>query len=128
MAARPVGRVARALLGVGGGLTAAVGMLHLAVGAVQYDTLSFDALWFAGSGLAVVLIGVLTLLMRSAPASSGLRLTALGANVAGLALAVAFGALTRWREPQGPVLVTLFLAGAAGAMLRPASPGSARDL
>ncbi|WP_284349727.1 hypothetical protein [Roseisolibacter agri] len=109
--------MARALLGIAGGLTAAVGMLHLAVAAVQYNALSFDALWFAGSGLAVVLIGVLTLLLRSAPAFSELRLAAFGANVAGLALAMAFGALTRWREPQGPVLVTLFLAGAAGAIM-----------
>jgi hypothetical protein len=42
---------------------------------------------------------------------------AVGANAAGLALAVAYGALTRWREPQGPVLVVLFLAGGIGAML-----------
>ena len=53
-------RRAGRLLRVAGGLTVGVGALHLGVAMVQYDALSFDALWFAGSGLAVVLIGVLT--------------------------------------------------------------------
>ena len=109
--------MSRRLLSVVGWLTFSVGGLHLAVTALQFDTLSLDALWFAGSGLAVVLIGVLTLLARSAPAHSAVRRAALGANVAGLALAVGFGVLTRWREPQGPALVVLFLAGGIGAML-----------
>jgi hypothetical protein len=109
--------VARHLLGVAGWLTVAVGVLHLGVAGAQYDTLSFDALWFAGSGLAVVLIGVLSLLARSAPARAGARWSAAGANLGGLALAIAFGTLTRWREPQGPMLVALFLAGGIGAML-----------
>lgn len=105
------------LLGIARWLTVAVGVLHLGVAGTQYDALSFDALWFAGSGLAVVLIGVLSLLARSASASAGVRWAAVGANAAGLALALAFGVLTRWREPQGPVLVALFLAGGIGAML-----------
>ena len=46
-----------------------------------------------------------------------MRWAAAGANGAGLALAVAFGPLTRWRELQGPVLVVLFLAGGIGAIL-----------
>lgn len=98
-------------------MTVAVGTLHLGVAGTQYDVLSFDALWFVGSGVAVVLIGVLTLLARPAPAPASARWAAVGANAAGLALAVAYGALTRWREPQGPVLVVLFLAGGIGAML-----------
>lgn len=92
-------------------------MLHLGVAGAQYDTLSFDALWFAGSGLAIVLIGTLSLLARSASAPTGARWAAAGANLAGLALAVAFGVLTGWREPQGPVLVSLFFMGGIGAML-----------
>lgn len=105
------------LLGVAGGLTVAVGTLHFGVAAVPYDALSFDTLWFAGSGLAVVAIGVLTLL-AARPTGSAVRWAAVGANVTGLPLAAAFGALTRWREPQRPVLVTLCLAGAAGAIMR----------
>ncbi len=113
-------RVVRRLLGVAGWLIVAAGVVHLGVAGAQYHALSFDALWFAGSGLAVVLIGVLTLLARSVPELAGVRWAAAGANVAGLALAVAFGALTGWREPQGPVLVALFLAGGIGATV-PAS-------
>lgn len=96
--------------------------LHIGVAGVQYDTLSFDALWFAGSGLAVVLIGVLTLLARSAPAPAGMRWAVAGANAAGLALAIAFGTLTHWREPQGPVLVVLVVTGMVGTMLPGDSP------
>lgn len=112
------------LLTLAGWLTVAVGALHFGVAVAQYRTLSFDALWFAGSGLTVVLIGLLSLLARSSPAPRGLRGAAAGANAAGLALAVAFGALTRWREPQGAVLVVLFLAGGVGVMWR---PDDARD-
>ena len=92
--------------------------MHLGVALAKYEALSFDGLWFAGSGLAVVLIGALSLLARSAAAPAALHWAAVGANLAGLALAVGFGVLTRWREPQGPVLVVLFLVGGAGAMLR----------
>ena len=109
--------MARRILSIAGWLTVVVGVLHLGVAAVEYDMLSFDALWFAGSGLAVVLVGVLSLLARAAPAPASTRWAAVGANMAGVVLAVAFGALTRWREPQGPVLVTLFLAGGLGAAL-----------
>ncbi len=112
----------RRLLGVAGWLTVTVGVLHLGVALVQYDTLSLDALWFAGSGLAVVLIGMFTLLARPPLASAGVRWAAAGANVAGLALAMAFSALTHWREPQGPVLVALFLTGGLGVMLPGDSP------
>lgn len=70
-----------------GSLTAAVGLLHLAVAFASYDHLTLDALWFAGSGLAVVLIGVLTLLARGSRRDTAARRTAVGANAAGLVLA-----------------------------------------
>jgi hypothetical protein len=100
------------MLAVAGSLTVAVGALHLGVAIAQYGALSLDALWFAGSGLAVVLIGVLSLLARSAPGHAAMRWAAVGANVAGLALAAGFGTLTSWHEPQRPTLVALFLVGA----------------
>lgn len=103
------GHIANRLLAVAGGLTVAVGVLHLGVAVVQFRALTLDALWFAGSGLAVVLIGVLSLLARSTPGHAATRCAAIGANVAGLALAVGFGTLTSWREPQGPALVALFV-------------------
>ena len=109
------GRVADRLLAVAGWLTVAVGVLHLGVAVAQDRAPSLDALWFAGSGLAVVLIGVLSLLVGAAPGHAATRRAAVGANVAGLALAARFGALTTWHEPQGPALIALFLLGAAGA-------------
>lgn len=115
MAERVADRVADRLLAVSGWLTVAVGLLHLGVAVARYRAPSLDALWFAGSGLAVVLIGVLSLLARSAPDHAATRRAAVGANVAGLALALGFGALTAWHEPQGPALIALFVLGAAGA-------------
>lgn len=82
--------------------------------------MTLDALWFAGSGLAVVLIGVLTLLARSSRRGSGTGWAAVGANAAGLILATTFCVLTGWREPQGPILVALFVAAGAAALWRPA--------
>lgn len=111
---RVAGQVANRLLAVAGGLTVAVGVLHLGVAVVQFRALTLDALWFAGSGLAVVLVGVLSLLARSAPDHAATRWAAIGANVAGLALAVGFGTLTSWHEPQGPALTALFVLSAAG--------------
>jgi len=51
---------------------------------------------------------------------------AASANGAGLALALAFGALTGWRELEGPSLAALFLAGVIGMML-PADGPRTRD-
>ena len=90
-----------------GGATVLVGMLHVALTACIYRDLSVDALWFAGSGIAVMLIGALTILAEYA---RPVRWTALAANGAGIGLGVAFTVLTRSTEPQGPVLVALFLA------------------
>src|SRR5215208_5753329 len=101
-----------------GAITVLIGVLHLIVGFRSYDRLDFDALWFAGSGLAVLLIGALTMLGCSRHAWGSLRLTAVVANLLGLTLAVGFGALTRWREPQGPILSLLFAAGACGMLAR----------
>jgi hypothetical protein len=42
-----------------------------------------------------------------------------------VALAFAFGALTRRREPRGPVLAALFLAGAIGATSPASQSGDA---
>ncbi|HEX8242496.1 MAG TPA: hypothetical protein VF541_03350 [Longimicrobium sp.] len=85
-------------------------MIHVAFTAGNYDDASLDALWFAGSGVAVVLIGALTLL---ADASRTVRWTAVAANIAGLAMAVAFVVLTEFTEPQGVLLVCLFTISSA---------------
>jgi hypothetical protein len=87
-------------------MTIAVGAVHLAFTARDFDHPSLDALWFAGSGLAVMLIGALTLLAGAA-------------NLAGLLLAVGFGVLTGFSGPQGPLLISLFLTGATAAAASP---------
>jgi hypothetical protein len=93
-----------------GGLTVAIGAVHVALTGRDFDLHSLDALWFAGSGLAVMLIGALTLLADQATA---VRWTAFAANVAGLLLAIAFALLTGFSGPQGILLIALFLSGAA---------------
>lgn len=64
----------RRALAVAGGLTVVVGLVHLGVAAAQFRALSLDALWFAGSGLAVILIGVLSLLAQSVAVSRAVPL------------------------------------------------------
>jgi hypothetical protein len=103
-------RVANALAGIAGWATVTVGIVHMAVARPPFDDFDIAALWFVGSGLAVLLVGGITLAARRA----AIRGLALAANAAGLALAVAFGMLTQWREPQGPLLVALFLVGGLG--------------
>lgn len=99
---------------VAGAATVLVGLVHLGVGFTSADGFGFGELWFAGSGVAVILIGALTLLCSSPRAWPALGSAALLGNAAGLLLGIAFGVLSRWQEPQGPVLAVLFALGALG--------------
>jgi hypothetical protein len=99
------------LVRAAGVLTVLVGIVHVGVGVAEYEWPSFDALWFHGSGVAVMLIGALTLLSTSERAWSALAAVALAANVLGVCLGAAFGALSQWGAPQGPVLIGLFAVG-----------------
>lgn len=116
-ATRVTGRslgLGRRALTVAWRLITATGVLHLAVALVSYDRLTPDALWFAGNGLAVMLIGVITLHAR-VPPGVATRRAAVGANAAELVLATGFAILTTGREPQGPLLMALFVLAAAAA-------------
>jgi hypothetical protein len=106
----------RWLARIAGTLTVAVGLVHAAVGIAEYAWPSFEALWFHGSGMALLLIGALTVLAASERAWPALAAVALASNLLGVALAVAFGTLSDWRQPQGPVLGALFVVGALGCM------------
>ncbi len=106
----------RGLARAAGALTVVVGFVHVGVGVAEYSWPSFDALWFHGSGMAVMLIGALTLLAGSRRAWPTLAATAIIANLLGIGLAVAFSVLSRWGAPQGPVLIALFAAGAVGCV------------
>lgn len=104
-------------LTIAGFLTIALGAIHLAITVLAYRPLSrLTALWFAGTGVAIMLIGVVTLLARNAPAGSAERWMAAAANVAGLVIAFAYEALTKWSEPRGYVEIALFSMGVVAAL------------
>jgi hypothetical protein len=105
-------RLARAA----GSLIVAVGVLHVGVGLREYAWPSFDALWFYGTGMGLLLAGALTVLAASPRAWPALSAVAVGANVLGLGLAAAFGVLSGWSQPQGPILAALFAAGILGCL------------
>jgi peptidoglycan/LPS O-acetylase OafA/YrhL len=104
-------------LTIAGYLTIAVGALHLAITPFAYRPFfKLTAVWFAGTGVAIVLIGVVTLLARNAPAGSMERWAAAAANVAGLVIAAAYSVLNEWREPRGWVEIALFSMGVVAAL------------
>lgn len=105
--------------GVAGWLTIAIGTLHLAVGIASYSDMGLDFLWFQGSGIAVLLIGAVTLVARRVSHDVVIRRVAAAANVLGVALGVAFCVLTDWREPQGMLLILLFGIGAVACLSYP---------
>ena len=108
-------RLAR-VIGVG---TVVIGVVHIGVAEMQYDGFSFDALWFVGSGLGVILIGTLTCLASSARAWPALRVIAIASNVAGVLFSLCFSSMSEWQQPQGPTLVALFTLGTVSvAMLQ----------
>lgn len=105
-------------LTIAGFLTIAVGAAHLVITFLAYKPFfKLPALWFAGSGVAIVLIGILTLFARNTPTGSVERLIAAGANAAGLVIAISYSALNAWREPRGWVEIALFLIGGLAALL-----------
>ena len=112
-------------LTIAGFLTLAMGAMHLGITFLAYRPLfRIDALWFAGSGVAIMLIGAVTLLARGAPAGSMERWVAAAANLAGLVIAFAYEMLNDWSEPRGYVQIGLFSMGLVAA-LRGGTPASA---
>ena len=104
-------------LTIAGFLTIAVGAMHLGITFLAYrPVLRLNALWFAGTGVAIILIGVVTLLARSFPAGSMERWMAAAANAAGLVIAVVYEMLNEWSEPRGYVEIGLFSMGLVAAL------------
>ena len=102
-----------------GVLTVVIGVVHIGFAEMEYEGFSFDALWFVGSGISVILIGTLTCLASSPRAWTALRLIAVASNVAGILLGLCFSSMSEWHQPQGPTLVALFTLGAvSSAMLQ----------
>jgi hypothetical protein len=107
----------RRALTIAGLLTIAVGAAHLGITFLAYKPVfKLPALWFAGTGVAFMLIGVVTLLARATPAGSFERWMAVAANAAGLVIAVSYEMLNAWREPRGYVEIALFIIGGLAAL------------
>ena len=102
---------------IAGWIMVVIAFIHLAVTFIDYDRLSLRALWFVGSGFALLLIGGLNVITSQLPSQpfaelKGLRSLTLVADLCGVSLGVLYVVLTSGRQPQGPVLVLLFaLAG-----------------
>ena len=90
------------------GLIIALGFVHLAFTAMEYASFSLDALWFLGSGLAIVYAGFLNVaVIRSTGDDRMVRVLGLIAN---LLLAGLFaGTLSLMRPPQVFVGLALFV-------------------
>ena len=46
---------------------AAIGVVHITFGAITFNRLSEDALWFSGAGLSFIFLGFINFLFRSHP-------------------------------------------------------------
>ncbi len=108
---------------VAGWIIVAISLVHLGVTFVDYDSLSIRALWFVGSGFALLLIGGLNVIAATLPEQHfrelrSIRILTLVSNACGVTLGLAFVALTSASQPQGPVLVALFLVAAMAQLSR----------
>lgn len=105
------------------GLGLLLGLVHLGLSAMAWRTWNPDLLWFAGSGLAIVLAGLLNIVMMRVRVTDPLqRSTWVTAN---LLMALFFGlAWSVLPQPQmmlgGGVFV---LTGLAAAVARPSRQG-----
>jgi hypothetical protein len=114
---------------IAGLLTIAAGAVHFGITFLAYrPSFKLTALWFAGSGIAIALIGVLTLFVRYTPARSVDRYVAAIANVAGLVLSIVYEMLNDWREPRGYVQIVLFLVGAFASLTGGRVEGASRSV
>ena len=84
-------------------LLSGMGLVHILATGWFYSALSLDALWFAGSGLAILLLGILNLL-RLRDRDPLLRSVGLFANLLGVILLVLLCIVLG--EPQAWVTLT----------------------
>jgi hypothetical protein len=103
-----------------------ISFIHLAVTFIDYDALSLRALWFVGSGFALLLIGGLNVITSSLDDASfcalvGVRALTLVANVCGVMLGLLYLWLTNGSQPQGPVLIVMFAIAAIAQLRRRAT-------
>jgi hypothetical protein len=99
-----------------------LGLAHIGLTFASFEHASLDALWFAGSGALVMLIGALDIVVGNSPErfladARSVRAVVIGANVAGIVLAAAFMWIQSGLAFPGPLLLLLFgiAAGAQAA-------------
>lgn len=96
------------------GLIVALGALHCMFTASNYDGFSLDAVWFLGSGIAIILAGFLNIAaIRVGGKDVVIKYLCLTAN---LIFAALFG-IVLWLMTQPQVLVGLVLFAAAAVLV-----------
>jgi hypothetical protein len=104
----------RTLHKISSALLTGLGVVHTALTPVFYGRLTLGALWFAGSGLAMIFVGLLNLtLCRDVGRDRLVRVFCHSANLLTLGFGLLF--VTLDREPQvvfGLVLIVLMTATA----------------
>src|SRR5512145_567414 len=96
------------------GLVLLLGCGHILATPAFYPGFTAESLWFAGTGLALVFLGLFNWAIWRAPTQAGLNLCIL-ANT----LASVYGLLIPWRvpEPQAFVAEIAFLAALLGTIV-----------
>lgn len=98
------------------GLIIALGALHCAFTAMDYDSFSLDAMWFLGTGVAIILAGFLNVAaIRVGGQDRVVKLLCLTTNLTFAALFAT--ALWLMSQPQVFVGVALFAVGAVLVIL-----------
>ena len=84
----------------------ALGVVHCALTPAIYRAFSLSALWFFGTGLALIFVGMLNVLRLTGPDAPLLRVFCIAANASVLLLAVLFALKVNLaHNPQGVVLL-----------------------
>lgn len=97
------------------GLMIALGLLHVSVTFVDYDTFYLRELWFAGAGVTITLAGFLyVVLLRDAGKARVVRLLCMLANV--IFAAIFAVTITLMQNPQVFVGLTLFIIAAVTSL------------
>lgn len=89
-----------------------LGLAHVSIGVMSFERLNFQALWFTGAGLAIVLGGMINLLGLTAADEGNGRVLLIIANL----VMAGFFALALIILPAPQVIVGLLLFAALAAL------------